>query len=38
MIFESISSKFRLKLKDRAVAGDILGKVLKDVIKNDEEK
>jgi hypothetical protein len=26
---DKITSKFQLKLKDRAVAGDILGKVLK---------
>jgi hypothetical protein len=33
MIFESISSKFQLKLKDRAAAGNSLGEALKDVIK-----
>jgi putative phosphoribosyl transferase len=38
MIFESISSKFQLKLKDRANAANILGEALKDVIKNKEER
>jgi hypothetical protein len=36
MIFESISSKFQLKLKDRANAANILGQALKEVIKNKE--
>jgi putative phosphoribosyl transferase len=38
MIFESISSKFQLKLKDRENAANILGQALKDVIKKDEER
>jgi putative phosphoribosyl transferase len=38
MIFESISSKFQIKLKDRANAANILGEALKDVIKNKERK
>jgi hypoxanthine phosphoribosyltransferase len=38
MIFESISSKFQLKLKDRANAANILGEALKDVIKDKEER
>lgn len=38
MIFESISSKFQLKLKDRANAANILGQALKDVIKKEEER
>jgi putative phosphoribosyl transferase len=38
MIFESISSKFQLKLKDRANAANILGEALKDIIKNKEER
>jgi putative phosphoribosyl transferase len=38
MIFESISSKFQLKLKDRVTAGSILGEALKDVIKKEQER
>jgi putative phosphoribosyl transferase len=38
MIFESISSKFQFKLKDRANAANILGQALKDVIKKEEER
>ena len=38
MIFESISSKFQLKLKDRAAAGNSLGEALKDVIKKKNRK
>jgi putative phosphoribosyl transferase len=38
MIFESISSKFQIKLKDRANAANILGEALKDIIKNKEER
>jgi putative phosphoribosyl transferase len=38
MIFESISSKFQLKLKDRATAGNILGEALKDIIKKEQER
>lgn len=38
MIFESISSKFQLKLKDIANAANILGQALKDVIKKEEER
>jgi putative phosphoribosyl transferase len=38
MIFESISSKFQLKLKDRANAANILGEALKDVIRDKEER
>jgi putative phosphoribosyl transferase len=38
MIFESISSKFQLKLKDRANAANILGHALKDVIKKEQER
>ena len=38
MIFESISSKFQLKLKDRANAANILGQALKDIIKKEEER
>src|SRR5919107_2773113 len=38
MIFESISSRFKLKLKDRANAANILGQALKDVIKKEEER
>ena len=36
MIFESISSKFHLRFKDRTNAGNILADVLKDKIKKDE--
>ena len=38
MIFESISSKFQLKLKDRANGANILGEALKDVIKKEQER
>jgi putative phosphoribosyl transferase len=38
MIFESISSKFQVKLKDRVTAGSILGEALKDVIKKEQER
>jgi putative phosphoribosyl transferase len=38
MIFESISSKFQLKLKDRATAANILGEALKDIIKKEQER
>ena len=38
MIFESISSKFQLKLRDRANAANILGQALKDVIKKEQER
>src|SRR5919107_5096599 len=37
-IFESITSKFQFRLKDRANAANILGEALKDVIKNKEER
>src|SRR5919205_4078070 len=37
-IFDRISNKFQLKLKDRAAAANILGEALKDVIKNEEER
>ena len=36
MIFESISSKFHLRFKDRTNAGNILADALKDKIKKDE--
>jgi putative phosphoribosyl transferase len=36
MIFESISSKFHLRLKDRANAANILAAALLDKIKKDE--
>ena len=36
MIFESISSKFHLRFKDRTNAGNILAAALKDKIKKDE--
>jgi predicted phosphoribosyltransferase len=38
MIFNGIGNKFQLKFKDRESAGDILGEVLKDRIKEDERK
>jgi putative phosphoribosyl transferase len=38
IIFDKISSKFQLRLKDRANAGSILGEVLKDVIKKEQER
>jgi putative phosphoribosyl transferase len=37
-IFEKISSKFQLKLKDRAAAANILAEALKDVIKKEQER
>jgi putative phosphoribosyl transferase len=37
-IFDKISSKFQLKLKDRVTAGSILGEALKDVIKKEQER
>src|SRR5215208_1438247 len=36
MIFESISSKFHLRFKDRTNAGNVLAAALKDKIKKDE--
>jgi putative phosphoribosyl transferase len=38
MIFDSLSSKFQFKFKDRVAAADILGESLKDRIKNKEEQ
>ena len=38
VILDKITSKFQLKLKDRAAAGNILGEALKDVIKRDQER
>jgi putative phosphoribosyl transferase len=38
MLLDRISSKFQLRLKDRANAGNILGEALKDVIKNEQEQ
>ena len=38
MLLDRISSKFQLRLKDRANAGNILGEALKDIIKNDQER
>jgi putative phosphoribosyl transferase len=38
IIFDKISSKFQLRLKDRANAGSILGEALKDVIKKEQER
>ncbi len=35
-IFDRISSKFQLKLKDRAAAANILAEALKDVIKDEQ--
>src|ERR671919_654404 len=37
-IFDRISSKFQLKLKDRAAAANILAEALKDVIKKEQER
>ena len=36
MIFEGITGKFQLKIKDRESAGNILGGILKDVIKRQD--
>jgi putative phosphoribosyl transferase len=36
MIFDKISDKFQVKLKDRSMAANILGEALKDVIKKEE--
>ncbi|HZC47864.1 MAG TPA: phosphoribosyltransferase family protein [Nitrososphaeraceae archaeon] len=38
IIFDKISSKFQLRLKDRANAANILGEALKDVIKKEQER
>jgi putative phosphoribosyl transferase len=38
IIFDKISSKFQVRLKDRANAANILGKALKDVIKKEQER
>jgi putative phosphoribosyl transferase len=38
MLLDRISSKFQLRLKDRANAGNILGEALKDIIKNEQER
>ena len=38
MIFESISNKFQLRLKDRANAANILGEALRDVIGSRQEQ
>src|SRR5919107_572433 len=37
-IFDRISSKFQLKLKDRAAAANILAEALKDIIKQEQER
>jgi predicted phosphoribosyltransferase len=36
MIFDKISDKFQVKLKDRSMAANILGEAVKDVIKKEE--
>jgi putative phosphoribosyl transferase len=38
MLLDRISSKFQLRLRDRANAGNILGEALKDIIKNEQER
>ena len=38
MLLDRISSKFQLRLKDRANAGNILGEALKDIIKNEQKQ
>jgi predicted phosphoribosyltransferase len=38
IIFDKISSKFQLRLKDRDNAANILGEALKDVIKKEQER
>jgi putative phosphoribosyl transferase len=38
MIFDSLSSKFQFKFKDRVAAANILGECLKDIIKSKEEQ
>ncbi|MFL6357175.1 MAG: hypothetical protein ACJ71C_11545, partial [Nitrososphaeraceae archaeon] len=38
MIFDSLSSKFQFKFKDRVAAANILGESLRDRIKNKEEQ
>ena len=38
VIFDKITSKFQLKLKDGAAAVNILGEALKDVIKKEQER
>ncbi len=37
-IFDRISSKFQLKLKDRTAAANILAEALKDIIKEEQER
>ncbi len=37
-IFDRISNKFQLKLKDRAAAANILAEALKDIIKEEQER
>jgi putative phosphoribosyl transferase len=38
MLLDKISSKFQLRLKDRANAGNMIGEALKDTIKNEKER
>jgi hypothetical protein len=38
IIFDKISSKFQLRLKDRDNAANILGEALKDVIKKNKKE
>jgi putative phosphoribosyl transferase len=38
VLLDRISSKFQIRLKDRANAGNILGEALKDIIKNEQER
>jgi predicted phosphoribosyltransferase len=38
MLLDRISNRFRLRLKDRTNAGNILGEALKDIIKNEQER
>jgi putative phosphoribosyl transferase len=38
IIFDKISNKFQLRLKDRMTAANILGEALKDIIKKEEQR
>ena len=38
IIFDKISNKFQLRLKDRMTAANILGEALKDIIKKEQQR
>jgi hypothetical protein len=37
-LFDKVSDKFQLKLKDRTTAANILGDLLRNVIKKEDER